>query len=174
MKLKATTVLVLGGTALAILVLFVVGTASLAGRGRYSADALSGDLDLDRREMKAYAMAPSPSAAPEAAMGAPSDDSFAALRGAAPGGGGRGDGIGIGSIGGRHGGDEGKMGKKDARKVAAKPMAAPKEEEKEADQSGGEGGMAAAPAATRAWFPETFLFRPLIVTDASGHATVRV
>jgi len=38
----------------------------------------------------------------------------------------------------------------------------------ESDQGGG------APAATRAWFPETFLFEPLIVTDAEGRATVPV
>ncbi|RKH50667.1 alpha-2-macroglobulin family protein, partial [Corallococcus llansteffanensis] len=43
-------------------------------------------------------------------------------------------------------------------------------QEEEKDQ-GGEGG-AAAP--TRAWFPETFLFEPLVVTDASGAATVPV
>lgn len=29
-------------------------------------------------------------------------------------------------------------------------------------------------APTRAWFPETFLFEPLLVTDASGHAEVTV
>ncbi len=31
-----------------------------------------------------------------------------------------------------------------------------------------------APAATRAWFPETFLFEPLVVTDANGRASVPV
>jgi hypothetical protein len=35
-----------------------------------------------------------------------------------------------------------------------------------------EGGGAAAP--TRAWFPETFLFEPLVVTDAQGNANVPV
>ncbi|MBJ6761605.1 hypothetical protein JGU66_12590 [Myxococcaceae bacterium JPH2] len=40
------------------------------------------------------------------------------------------------------------------------------------------GGVAPEPAEsaapTRAWFPETFLFEPLVVTDASGSATVPV
>jgi hypothetical protein len=30
----------------------------------------------------------------------------------------------------------------------------------------------ARPVPTRAWFPETFLFQPLVVTDASGHVSV--
>ncbi|RKG96499.1 hypothetical protein D7V97_35540, partial [Corallococcus sp. CA053C] len=45
--------------------------------------------------------------------------------------------------------------------------------EQEADNNKDDGdGAAAAP--TRAWFPETFLFEPLVVTDASGAATVPV
>ena len=35
-------------------------------------------------------------------------------------------------------------------------------------------GELAQPAATRAWFPETFLFEPLIVTDAQGRANIPV
>ena len=38
----------------------------------------------------------------------------------------------------------------------------------------GDTGEAAQPAPTRAWFPETFLFEPLIVTDAQGRANVPV
>ncbi|WP_205525427.1 alpha-2-macroglobulin family protein [Pyxidicoccus trucidator] len=38
----------------------------------------------------------------------------------------------------------------------------------------GEGGPEADSAPSRAWFPETFLFEPLVVTDASGAATVPV
>lgn len=34
--------------------------------------------------------------------------------------------------------------------------------------------QAAEPAATRSWFPETFLFEPLVVTDAQGRANVPV
>ncbi|MEO8701989.1 MAG: alpha-2-macroglobulin family protein [Kofleriaceae bacterium] len=80
--------------------------------------------------------------------------------------------------------EEGKMGKR--RQVATtedKPEApspepmvdakkAPKKEANEktaldANQQGQE-------AVTRAWFPETFLFEPLVVTDAKGEATVPV
>jgi hypothetical protein len=46
------------------------------------------------------------------------------------------------------------------------------------DVLGGEGGAAIADALgaapTRAWFPETFLFNPLVATDASGHAELSV
>lgn len=49
------------------------------------------------------------------------------------------------------------------KKVAAKPLAMAASAEPEAP-----------PAATRAWFPETFLFEPLVVTDAQGRATVPV
>ncbi len=39
---------------------------------------------------------------------------------------------------------------------------------------GVEAKAAEAPAVTRAWFPETFLFEPLITTDSRGHADVPV
>jgi hypothetical protein len=42
----------------------------------------------------------------------------------------------------------------------------------DADESGEGGG--GQTAATRAWFPETFLFNPLVVTDAEGLASVAV
>ncbi|NOK17555.1 hypothetical protein HMI50_11035 [Corallococcus carmarthensis] len=52
-------------------------------------------------------------------------------------------------------------------------MAAPPEQEVDAKEGGiKDKGGAAAP--TRAWFPETFLFEPLVVTDANGVATVPV
>ncbi|MFP2964428.1 alpha-2-macroglobulin family protein, partial [Myxococcus sp. 1LA] len=38
----------------------------------------------------------------------------------------------------------------------------------------GGGGAEADASPSRAWFPETFLFEPLVVTDASGAATVPV
>ena len=82
--------------------------------------------------------------------------------------------------------EEGKMGKRDASKRPARlvqPAAdAPadgffadkKAEAKpdDADRGGGPGGTEAV--ATRAWFPETFLFQPLVVTDDNGEATVPV
>ncbi len=44
-----------------------------------------------------------------------------------------------------------------------------------AKKKGGGGGRSEAEAApSRSWFPETFLFEPLVVTDASGVATVPV
>jgi hypothetical protein len=73
--------------------------------------------------------------------------------------------------------DEGKMGKKDSDradgqyKMDKSPPASPKPVTK---------GAAAAPddavseAAPRSWFPETFLFEPLIVTDDAGTATLPV
>jgi hypothetical protein len=164
---RATTVLVLCGTALAIFALFVFAAAGHS-RAPYDRSVLS---TLDGRNTRGYADAPA-APPPEAAMEAP-----ARLLAPAPGAAGRDDGIALGAIGGRFKGDEGKMGKKDARARAPSPKpAAGKNEEANDTLSGevAEGGMAAAPAATRAWFPETFLFRPLIVTDASGHATVPV
>ncbi|NOJ95587.1 hypothetical protein HMI51_21970 [Corallococcus coralloides] len=59
--------------------------------------------------------------------------------------------------------------------MAAAPvmeMAAPPEPEMEEGGVKEDNGGAAAP--TRAWFPETFLFEPLVVTDANGSATVPV
>lgn len=41
------------------------------------------------------------------------------------------------------------------------------------DQTGLLGGQVAEAPATRSWFPETFLFEPLVVTDESGEAEVR-
>ncbi|RKH21029.1 hypothetical protein D7X74_02135 [Corallococcus sp. CA047B] len=45
-------------------------------------------------------------------------------------------------------------------------------EQEQAEPS--EPGADGAPVPTRAWFPETFLFEPLVVTDGSGQATVPV
>lgn len=42
------------------------------------------------------------------------------------------------------------------------------------DARKGGGGAEADATPSRAWFPETFLFEPLVVTDASGAATVPV
>ena len=89
--------------------------------------------------------------------------------------------------------DEGKMGKKDSDRAegqykmkaqsdalaAAPATKAPepaKVEAKKKPPGGagekGEAGETGAP--TRAWFPETFLFEPLVVTDDRGAATVPV
>jgi hypothetical protein len=74
--------------------------------------------------------------------------------------------------------DEGGPGGGGAAPVmaAAPPMAdrspAPDESEVSAEKPKDAPGGSAAP--TRAWFPETFLFEPLVVTDANGVATVPV
>jgi hypothetical protein len=47
-----------------------------------------------------------------------------------------------------------------------KPRSSPAEEASDDDHGGG--------AESRAWFPETFLFEPLVVTDAEGRARVSV
>lgn len=77
------------------------------------------------------------------------------LRGSGPGGGGYGSGVGLGSIG-----TLGKGSMNDAKEMAADEPSS--------------GGEATGEASTRAWFPETFLFEPLIVTDESGRANVPV
>ncbi|MBX7098373.1 MAG: hypothetical protein K1X89_11720 [Myxococcaceae bacterium] len=66
------------------------------------------------------------------------------------------------------GGGLGMLGGK-ADRDDAKPSAPPASEPEAANEAGGEGG-----APTRAWFPETFLFEPLVVTDEQGRATVPV
>lgn len=84
--------------------------------------------------------------------------------------------VGLGALGGGKGG--GGVGYGMAATVKAAPMAlklpdvkAAKDAPADGEESTGEGGGGAA---TRAWFPETFLFEPLIVTDANGKATVPV
>ena len=80
--------------------------------------------------------------------------------------------------------DEGKMGNKDAEDrgegqykqraaggAAHAPVPTPKIEDKKKGKNEGEDG---AEGPTRSWFPETFLFDPLVVTDDSGTATVPV
>lgn len=79
------------------------------------------------------------------------------LSGTGEGGGGLGSAIGLGGIG-----TKGRGGNF---------QPAPKDEAKE--EADGESSGAAG-AATRAWFPETFLFEPLILTDAQGRANVPV
>ncbi|MFZ5439372.1 MAG: alpha-2-macroglobulin family protein [Myxococcota bacterium] len=77
------------------------------------------------------------------------------LLGSGEGGGGVGDALGIGGLGTKgRGGDFG----------AAESTV---EDTAKTPESGAE-------AATRAWFPETFLFEPLVVTDADGRANVPV
>ena len=124
----------------------------------------AGYADYDKRED-----AKKPRGAPSApaAMAAPSEaQGFGGLglTGAGPGGGGMGDTLGIGGIGSR-----GKGGATSPARKAGKKM---KDAEAAGEETAAEGGGEAAP--TRAWFPETFLFEPLVVTDDQGRAVVPV
>ncbi|MCX5742311.1 MAG: hypothetical protein NT062_07430 [Proteobacteria bacterium] len=88
--------------------------------------------------------------------------------------------------------DEGKMGKKESERAEgqykmmknadvalarngddAKAPAAAKPDPA-GGKGGGPGGGDGEAAVTRAWFPETFLWQPLVVTDDQGAATVPV
>jgi len=88
--------------------------------------------------------------------------------------------------------EEGKMGKKDSDREAGRyalenkgidPQLARAQAMDKARQSGiagalqGNANLSEAPerlAPTRAWFPETFLFNPLVVTDDKGDASLEV
>lgn len=156
--------LVLLLTAIAIVACFF--GSLLMALPRMSADALAGEQDVARRTaMPSYAMAPPPPEAPmlepepmeekmkEGKADRPMPKKSASLgglglRGAGPGGGGVG--------------------------YAEKAALADTETTTASNEiaQGGEGGAPEVP--TRAWFPETFLFEPLIVTDAEGRANVPV
>lgn len=64
--------------------------------------------------------------------------------------------------------DEGKMGRRSGGGPMKLAAAMPPEPEKP------KAGETETQVRTRAWFPETFLFTPLVVTDAHGRATVSV
>jgi hypothetical protein len=71
----------------------------------------------------------------------------------------------------------GGMGAKGGGMEMAQDVMSVEEEAPEADEAeGGKDGHGSgeAPAPTRAWFPETFLFEPLVVTNAGGEASVPV
>lgn len=169
-------VLVLLATGFAVLVLFFLSATMSSKRTQYAPSSIvlgvrqtgeegrMGKRDYaESKKMEkeeAYDMpSPEPSAAPPAGMA----DALA------------GDSIGIGGIGtkgrgggaGGYGSGVGVLSGKVARPLRKAAMS-PAEVEKDAD----EGGGGAAP--TRAWFPETFLFEPLVTTDANGRATVPV
>ncbi|MDX2009275.1 MAG: hypothetical protein SFW67_03745, partial [Myxococcaceae bacterium] len=160
-------VLVLLLTGFSILALFVV-FASSSRRYAASADALAGnqERDADFRFKKGMTNsfeegagydAPAPVAV---APGAPPPPAMEALGSRGSGRGAGGNGLGLGGLGKA---DDGSSEKK----PSPKKMKEQEETEAPADEAGG-------PAPTRAWFPETFLFEPLVVTDSNGRATVPV
>ena len=159
-------VLVFGAVGGFILLITLMGTTLRHSMGM-SADALGGDDAIAYRNSRGYGVsnsAPPPMAEAEMAAPARSDEGKMAKRQVLKPGSvglrGKGGG-GIGALGGAM-----EMDKKELASAMEAPADAP------AGPEGGEG--LGAPAATRAWFPETFLFEPLVVTDAQGRATVPV
>ncbi len=160
--------LVFALTGLAILFVLLVGVAVFGDNMKalygMSADALAGDSRMYKSEEAApYPSAAAPSPPPmmdEGSMGKLEKKKMAlgglGLSGTGRGGGGYG--AGIGGIGTKGRGD------------FAMPQARAAADEMEAGES--TGGFDAP--ATRAWFPETFIFEPLIVTDENGRANVPV
>ncbi|GMU58475.1 MAG: hypothetical protein AMXMBFR34_02380 [Myxococcaceae bacterium] len=157
--------LVLTLTAAAILSCFLGSLLTMQARSLFgmSADALAGDDALVRQREPSTTMvlpgapppllAPEPQRSEEGRMGA-KDMQKKVMKN-----------FGIGDLGTSGGGGYG----------MAKGGVASKEAPNEAPDDVAEGGEAAGAAApTRAWFPETFLFEPLIVTDAEGKASVPV
>lgn len=152
-------IFVLLATGFAILLLFFfVAVGGRRSPARASSVAFSDVLSRDKDDWQGV---PSPSAPPPMPMEANEDvkEEKAALNIGSLGTKGRGGGgLGYGMV---------------AKKVAtgaprAVALAEPAPEVDEQPTDGAEG------PATRAWFPETFLFEPLVVTDAAGKATVPV
>ncbi len=176
-------VVVIASLTISVGFFFLAGLTMNNARAMFgmSADALAGDTRVERRpERKAmhsfggeegYKDMPAEQAAPSpSAMANAFGEGGLGLRGAGPGGGGIGDAIGIGGIGtkGRGGGTGG---------YGSGAMPAKAKREAKGDLQKEALAVESAPeAATRAWFPETFLFEPLVVTDAQGvaHVPVRV
>ncbi|MGV3619652.1 MAG: alpha-2-macroglobulin family protein [Archangium sp.] len=168
-KVIVSTLTVLG---IAFVACFGIGIAdNVKALFGMSADALAGDSFVSRREMN---MAPAPVVAaapmPEEEMkeAAPKADSakksMLGLLGTGKGGGGYGSGIGgIGTRG--RGGPPAPPAEKDEDRALDTLVG---------DAEGGAAGFGEAAPTTRAWFPETFLFEPLVVTDAQGRANVPV
>lgn len=153
-------VLVLFGVGFAILALFVLSAPALVRfQSKNSPPSLvATDRFAGEREELAYAMPSSPGAPPPPEASKKEADAEA-----------------IGGIGTRGGGGKGYgmlSGLAMADKQAAPKLKALARASNSSDAPASE--APAAEAATRAWFPETFLFEPLVVTDESGRATVPV
>lgn len=166
-------VIVFGLTAFAILAIAFLGLVASPKYQRRAPSSMRESYGYDKSDdgppmpmEVAAAPSPEPMRDEEGQMGkkemkrAKMKDSLGGLGllGSGVGGGGSGDTLGIGSIG--------TKGRGGPMKLLAK--SAPADE----SESSGEG--VPEMAATRAWFPETFLFEPLIVTDAQGRANIPV
>lgn len=170
---KRSFVLGFGAALLSSCFLFLL--FSFFSSAKRSAPMMAGSRSYDESPpMPVMAAPPEPMAeeaekkSDEGKMGKKLAKAMAGLGG--PKGGGFGSVVGIGSLG------TGGRGVGNLRALAApapKPMK-PGAASDGDDGSGGEEQSGGGGAATRAWFPETFLFDPLVVTDANGHATVPV
>lgn len=125
----------------------LLAVATVATRSSASADALAGYAEAPAYE--AELQAPPPPPAPSEPR-AKAKRGGLALDGFGPGGGG--------------------MAKQSAPVISRELSESAPPKGEVADAAEGAGPV----AATRAWFPETFLFEPLVVTNADGQATVPV
>ena len=152
--------LVLGLTGLLILFISFVGL-TVAGSFHaplgMSADALSGDSSYRPQPEEMAPALGEWNAAPPPTMEAGGMNKMVKKRDAPS--------IGLGGLADRGGGGKGSRGIGGLATLMAKDSPAER-----ADLD----GELAQPAATRAWFPETFFFEPLIVTDAQGRANIPV
>ncbi len=177
----------------AMIFAFMAGVTVSGSGKRFQTRALSAASPMERDEGgMGYAM-DAPAAPPPEAMAEGKMDRrermkeevaqkglLKALSGAAPGGSIAdalgGDQQGIGGLGLRGGGKGG--GGSGYGAGLAGPKRAPAKSKARADVAEEaenlEGGESGGEAPTRAWFPETFLFEPLVVTDANGKANVPV
>lgn len=139
-------VLVLGLTGLAIVVLFLSSLSFTATLSAAPQDQVRHGLIREMSEGPSEVMMgpPSPSAAPKREKSRRAGDDEQKLA----------DSYGAGGLG---------AAKGRAPVAATAPV-----------QAGPEEASSEGAAPTRAWFPETFLFEPLLVTDASGHAEMTV
>jgi hypothetical protein len=161
-------IFILLSTGFAVLALFFISASAPSRRSPFgqSADALAGDEAMPSKRSENQALkykGERERSTPEAAM-APS-----ALPSAPPPGIGKSGLVGRGGGGKGEGQDEGGQEKKAALKKLAMLTNSAK-----SDESGSGSGKDGAAVPTRAWFPETFLFEPLVVTDQNGHATLPV
>ncbi|MBL8921064.1 MAG: hypothetical protein JNJ54_19535 [Myxococcaceae bacterium] len=163
-------VLVLLATGFAVLVLFFLTATMGSTRSSSAPSMVLGVRDLSEGRMgkadRKYAREEAKEYAADMPAAAPAPEPVEALAGNA---------IGIGGIGTKgRGGGGGGYGSGVGLAKAAKPKMKQALAELEKDKKSGDDESGGEAAPTRAWFPETFLFEPLVTTDERGHATVPV
>jgi hypothetical protein len=153
--MKKSLVLTITGLVIGFLFVASIFMQNMRAVMGSSADALSGDANLERKSLRGFAQNAPASAAPESPKPSKTGRKQEMFAKEAEGGGGLG-GLALDSAA--------------PAPVVAGKMKKGAAAEPQEDEAGPSGGG----APTRAWFPETFLFEPLVVTDAQGHATVPV